>query len=122
MSTETVARRLVQLCREKKFDVAQNELFAPNARSIEMEGVSGALGTVQGIEAIREKGRQFDASLTAVHAVTCSDPMIAGPFFCVTMGLDATYKQGGRREMTELCVYEVVNDKIVREQFFYPTA
>jgi hypothetical protein len=112
-------RRLVSLCREGKFNEAQNELFAPDARSIEMEGMSGDLGTVQGMEAIREKGRKFDASLTAVHSITCGDPLIAGSFFAVRMDLDATYKEGGRRAMSELCVYEVVNDKIVREQFFY---
>jgi hypothetical protein len=119
MSTESVARRLVELCREKKFDVAQNELFAPGARSIEMEGMPNA--QVAGIDAIREKGRQFDSTLTQVHAVSCSDPLIADSFFSVTMGLDATFKEGGRRTMTELCVYEVANDRIVREQFFYAT-
>ncbi len=121
MSTESVARRLVALCRERKFNVAQDELFAPTARSIEMEGMTGDLGTVEGMDAIREKGRRFDESLTAVHSVTCSDPLIAGSFFTVRMDLDATYKEGGRRAMSELCVYEVVDDRIVREQFFYAT-
>lgn len=74
------------------------------------------------MEAIREKGRKFDESLTKVHSITCGDPLIAGSFFALRMDLDATYKEGGRRAMSELCVYEVVNDKIVREQFFYATA
>ena len=121
MSTESVARRLVTLCREGKFNVAQDELFAPDAQSIEMEGVTGDLGTVQGMDAIREKGRKFDASLSEVHSVACGEPLVADSFFVVRMDLDATYKEGGRRAMSELCVYEVRNDKIVREQFFYST-
>ena len=39
--------------------------------------------------------------------------------FTIALGFDATYKEGGRRAMKEVCVYEVKNDKIVREQFFY---
>jgi hypothetical protein len=119
MNTEAIARRLVQLCREGKFNQAQDELYAQNARSIEPEGMSGALGSVQGMEAIREKGRRFESTYTQLHAVTCSDPLVAGAFFSVVMGFDATYKEGGRRAMEELCVYETANGKIVREQFFY---
>lgn len=119
MSTESVARRLVQLCREGKFDGAQDELYAPDARSIEMEGMTGEMGSVQGLDAIREKGRKFSESYTEVHSVEVSDPLIADPFFSVVMGFDATFKEGGRRAMREICVYEVNNDKIVREQFFY---
>ena len=119
MSTESVARRLVQLCREGKFDEAQEELYAPDARSIEMEGMSGPLGSVEGLEAIREKGRKFTQSYTEMHGVEVSDPLIADPFFSLVMGFDATFKEGGRRAMREICVYEVKNDKIVREQFFY---
>ncbi|MBM0106775.1 nuclear transport factor 2 family protein [Steroidobacter sp. S1-65] len=119
MSTESVARRLVQLCREGKFDGAQDELYAPDARSIEMEGMIGELGSVQGLEAIREKGRKFSESYTEVHGVEVSDPLIADPFFSIVMAFDATFKEGGRRAMREICVYEVRNDKIVREQFFY---
>jgi hypothetical protein len=121
MNTHAIARRLVQLCREGKFNEAHNELYAQNARSIEPENMSGPLGSVEGMDAIREKGRRFEESYTEIHSFTCSDPLVAGPYFCVVMGLDATYKEGGRRAMEELCVYETANGKIVREQFFYPT-
>lgn len=120
MSTESVARRLVELCREGKFNQAQDELYAPHARSIEVDGMTGPLGSVDGLEAIREKGRRFSDSLTEIHAVEVGDPLIAEPFFSLVMGFDATYKEGGRRVLREICVYEVANDKIVREQFFYP--
>lgn len=121
MSTESVARRLVQLCREGKFDQAQEELYAANARSIEAENLPGPLGSVEGLDAIRKKSREFNESIAEVHSVEVSDPQIAEPFFSLVMGFDATYKEGGRRALREICVYEVVNDKIVREQFFYST-
>lgn len=119
MNTEAVARRLVQLCREGKYSQAQDELYAQNARSIEMDGMAGPLGTVEGLEAIREKGRRFENSYTQMHGATCSDPLVAEPFFSVVMGFDATFKEGGRRAMEEVCVFEVANGRIVREQFFY---
>ncbi len=119
MSTESVARRLVQLCREGKFDQAQEELYAADARSIEVDGMTGPLGSVQGLDALRKKSQDFNASIKEVHSVELSDPLIAEPFFSLVMGFDATYKEGGRRALREICVYEVANDKIVREQFFY---
>ena len=123
MTTGTVARRLIELCRAGQFDRALEELYANDARSIEMDDMaSGPLGNAEGLPAIRAKGKRFEESCTEVHSVLVSDPIIAGQFFTVAMGLDATYKEGGRRAMKEVCVYEVRDDKIVREQFFYSMA
>ena len=47
MNTEQVAKRLVELCREGKYEQAQQELYGEDAASIEMEKVShrGRLAT-----------------------------------------------------------------------------
>lgn len=120
MSTGNVARRLIELCRAGHFGRAVEELYAKDARSIEMDGMNDdVLGSVEGLDAIKEKGKRFEASVAEVHGITVSDPLVAGRFFTVAMGFDATYKEGGRRAMKEVCVYEVKDDKIVREQFFY---
>lgn len=120
MSTGNVARRLIELCRAGQFDRAVDELYAKDARSIEMDGMgAGPLGNVDGLDAIRLKGKRFENSVSQVHGITVSDPLIAGSFFTIAMGFDATYKEGGRKAMKEVCVYEVRDDKIVREQFFY---
>ena len=120
MSTGNVARRLIELSRAGEFDRAVEELYAKDARSIEMDGMKGGmLGDVEGLDAIKQKGKRFEASVAEVHGITVSDPLVAGPFFTIAMGFDATYKEGGRRAMKEVCVYEVRDDKIVREQFFY---
>lgn len=121
MNTSQVARRLVELCRAGKFSQAQEELFAQDAASLEPPGApSGPLGSVKGMAAIREKGKAFDESCEKVHSITVSDPLVAGSFFSVTMGLDATFKGRGRSAMEEICVYEVRDGKVVLEQFFYP--
>jgi limonene-1,2-epoxide hydrolase len=46
-----------------------------------------------------------------------SDPIIAGNSFACTMKLDVTMKGRGHMVMTEICVYEVKDGKIVLEQF-----
>jgi len=120
MNTQAIAKRLVELCRQGKYEQAQDELYADDAVSIEMEGLPpGSLGNVKGLEAIREKGRQFNAGIEAMHGGSVGDPVVAGNWFSLVMTMDATFKERGRMKMEEICVYQVRSDKIVREQFFY---
>ena len=118
MTTEQIAKRLVELCRKGEYERAQQELYADDAVSIEMEGSQG-LGSVKGLPAIFEKGEQFNAMLETVHGSSVSEPLITGNWFSVAMTLDATMKGRGRVNMHEICVYGVRDGKIVREQFFY---
>ncbi|WP_114240199.1 SnoaL-like domain-containing protein [Dyella sp. C9] len=120
MSTEAVAKRLVAMCRHGQFEEAQHELYARHAVSIEPEAAAnGPLGNVQGLEAILEKGRRFQAGVAQVHAVEVSEPLVAGHWFCLTLSMDVTMKERGRMTLSEVCVYHVQDDKIVSEQFFY---
>ena len=121
MNTEQVAKRLVELCREGKGQQAQDELYSKDAVSVEMEGMeaSGMPTVAKGMDAIREKGRTFNEGIEAVHGGTVGDPIVMGNWFAVTMTMDATFKGRGRVNMEEICVYQVKDGKIVREQFFY---
>lgn len=120
MNTDQVAKRLVELCREGKYEQAQDELYAQDAVSVEMASMqSGALGNVEGLAAIREKGRRWKENIVEVHGGSVGDPVLAGDWFSLAMGIDATYKDMGRVDMQEICVYRVRDGKIVHEQFFY---
>lgn len=121
MNTQQVADRLAALCREGKYEEAQNELYADDATSVEMAGAGGPLGDVQGLDAIREKGRKWAEDIVEIHGGSVSDPVVAGDWFSIAMGIDATYKSMGRMPMEEICVYRVRDGKIVHEQFFYNT-
>ncbi|RNF84489.1 nuclear transport factor 2 family protein [Montanilutibacter psychrotolerans] len=123
MDTKQIADRLVELCREGKYEQAQQELYGEDAVSIEMDGLPpGALGNASGMDAIREKGRRWSENIVEVHGGSVSDPIVAGDWFSVAMAIDATYKDMGRMPMEEICVYRVRDGKIVHEQFFYPTS
>jgi limonene-1,2-epoxide hydrolase len=118
MNTEEVARRLIALCREQKWEEAQQELFSPDAVSIEPYAMPGFEKETRGLPAIMEKGRKWSQMVEAVHAISVSDPLVAGNAFACTMRMDMTMKGQGRMNMPELCVYNVKDGKIVSEQFF----
>lgn len=122
MSTQQVADRLVELCRAGKYEQAQEELYAEDAVSIEMEGMSGgSLGNARGLDAIREKGRKWADNIVEMHGGSVGEPVVAGNWFSLVMGIDVTYKDMGRVDMQEICVFGVRDGKIVHEQFFYDT-
>ena len=90
MNTQAIAKRLVELCREGRYEEAQRELYVEDAQSIEPEGLPpGALGSVQGLVAIYGKGRQFSAMVEPVHGGSVSEPVIAGNWFSIALAMDA---------------------------------
>jgi hypothetical protein len=118
MSTQEIANRLVELCRQGNWEGAQVELFSSDAESMEPPHSQG-LQSVKGLDAIKEKGHQFQNMVEATHGGYVSDPVIAGNRFAVAMGADVTMKGQGRMNMEEIAVYDVKDGKIVREQFIF---
>ena len=120
MNAQEVASRLVQLCREGKNVEAINELYDDDIVSIEPEG-SPMAGKTVGKEAVLESTNRWFDSVEQLHSVEISDPLVSDGFFACTMKIDATYKEHGRNVMSELCVYQVRDGRIVSDQFFYNT-
>ena len=118
MTTQEVANRMSELFKENKWMQVQDELFSENAESIEPAHSQG-LQSVQGLAAIKQKGEQFNSMVEEVHGGWVSDLIVAGNFITCGMGMDATMKGSGRMKMDEVCVYEVKDGKIVKEQFFF---
>jgi hypothetical protein len=117
METQEIANRLVALCREGKWEAAQQELYAADAISIEPHATPAFEKETRGLPAIVEKGRKFVAMVETMHTLSVSDPLVANNSFACTMRMDVTMKGQGRMDMTELCVYEVRDGKISSEQF-----
>ncbi len=118
MTTKEVAARLSQLFKEFKWTEAQEELFSPDAESVEPAHAQG-LQTVKGIDAIKKKGEDFDSMVEEMHGGWVGDAVVGGNFIALPMGMDVTMKGAGRVQIEEICVYEVKDGKIVKEQFFY---
>ena len=117
MTTEEIAKQLVAYCRETKWEAAQRELYASEAVSVEPFETPQFKKETRGLAAILEKGRTFDGLVETMHAISVSDPVVADESFACTMQIDVTMKGQGRMNMKELCVYEVKDGKIVREEF-----
>lgn len=118
MTTQEVANRFHELAQTGQWDKIQDELFAENAVSIEPPGSQG-MKSVEGISAIKQKGKQFGEMVEEMHGGYTSAPVVGGKFFSVAMGMDCTMKGMARQKMDEIAVYEVKDGKIVKEQFFY---
>ena len=118
MTTEEVAGKFNEFAQSGQWQEIQDQLYSKDAVSIEPETSQG-LKTVEGLDAIREKGKQFSEMVEEMHGGYSNPPVVAGNFFAVAMGMDCTMKGMGRAKMDEIAVYEVKDGKIVKEQFFY---
>jgi SnoaL-like domain len=119
MTTEEVARRLVELCKEFKFDEATDSLYSPDIVSMEAGAPPGMSRESKGIDAVKAKGEWWVAN-HEVHSCQVEGPLVAGSHFAVTFKMDITFKpQSKRFTMEEVAVYKVSDGKIVYEEFFY---
>ena len=117
MTTTEVASRLVSLCRKGDFETAQKELFADDVISIEPYATPEFAKETKGLDAVIEKGEKFQSMVEKMHNMEVGDPIIAHSSFACTMRLDVTMKGKERMDMTELCVYQIKDGKISKEEF-----
>ncbi len=120
MTTQEVANKLVEYCRTGNFEDAYKELYSPDAVSIEMEGAVGYPHRSEGMEAIQEKGKQWNSMVEQFYGMEVSDPIVAGDHFTCSMSMDIKMKGRERAKDAELAMFKVKDGKIVSEQFFYP--
>jgi ketosteroid isomerase-like protein len=118
MTTQDVANRFNELSQTNQWHIILDELYADDCESIEPAHSKG-MQSVKGIDAIKQKGEMFNSMIAEMHGGFCTAPLVGGNFFSVGMGMDVTMKEGGRMNMEEICVYEVKDGEIVKEQFFY---
>ena len=124
MTIQEVAERLVAMNRDNKHMEIYEELYdTENMVSVENWGERMES---KGLEAIKDKGEKWFASIEEVHEMRTSDPLVADKSFAVTFFMDVTHKAenelgipGGRSAMTEMAVYHVNDEgKIYREEFY----
>lgn len=110
-----IAARLVELCREKKFVEAYRELYSEDSESIDPMYMD--MPPSKGLINLIEREKQF-LSKANIHKIEISEPLITDCYFAVTIRMDFTMDDKGRKDTKELCVYHVKNGKIIRQQFF----
>ncbi len=118
MTTQEVADKLVAYCRTGDWEKAQKELYCQNCKSTEPEG-SPNPGTVEGLEAISQKGKMWADMVETHHGMEIEGPLVAGDYFSCVMKMDITMKGRERSKDEEICIYKVKDGKIVSESFIY---
>lgn len=121
-ATQKVAQRLTDLCATGKNLDAINELYADNARHVEVMEGPGCARITEGKRSLLEKAEKF-ARTTTVHGASCGKPIVNGDQFVCDMSLDCTCSEGPmagqRMNMKETALYTVKNGKITEGKFFY---
>jgi hypothetical protein len=121
MTTQEIGSRYVELCQQGKSELCLDELYAKNAVSVEAGTPPGADRTSKGIDAIKEKSKGWQSTHT-VHSAQVTGPFPNENRFAVRFVFDVTDKPSGKRSIIdEIGLFTIENDKITKEEFFYPT-
>ena len=120
MTTQEVANKLVEHCRNGRYDLAHQELYSDNAVSIEMPGAPGFPERVEGMPAIRQKGEMWNGMVQEFHGTEIEGPLVSGDHFTCIFKMDITMKGEERKKDEEIAMFKVKDGKVVSEQFFYP--
>ncbi len=113
-STHEIAAQLVAYTHKLDFTAARNALYADNVVSHEPGSEA-----ITGLAALAAKERHWQDSIETLHGVSCSEPLIAGPFISIAMTWDITYRGQARSGWEEIALFEVAGGKVVAERFFY---
>jgi hypothetical protein len=118
MTSNEIAQRLADLCRQGKWMQAQTELFSSEAVSIEPHPSPAFEKETKGLDAIIDKGHKFETMTQQLHKVDVSEPIVVGNSIAFKLMMDITMKEKSREVWEEICVYQVKDGKIISEQFF----
>jgi SnoaL-like protein len=112
MTTEEVAKKVVELVRKQAWYDALDSLYDKDIVSVEATAPE-----TRGKDGVRGK-IDWWVSAMEVHSFTASEPFAGHDRFVVQYDADVTEKESKqRRQISEVGVYTVKNGKIVREEF-----
>ena len=112
MTTQEVAKKVVELVRKQAWYDALDTLYDQDIVSVEATAPES-----RGKEAVRGK-IDWWVNAMEVHSFKASEPFVAHDRFVVQYDADVTEQESKqRRQISEVGVYTVKNGKIVREEF-----
>ena len=121
MTTEEVAKKVVELVRKQAWYEALDNLYDKDIVSVEARTQDGSSPETRGKEGVRGK-IDWWVNAMEVHSFKASEPFVAHDRFVVQYDADVTDKSSKKRFLlSEVCVYTVKNGKIVREEFLPST-
>jgi hypothetical protein len=119
MTSFEIGTKLAALIRTGQNREAMETYYAHDIVSVEAGAPPGLDPEVRGLAACLDKSKQFQARME-LHGNEVEGPFPNGDRFALILRSDVTPRAGGPRfTMTEIALYTVKDDKIVREDFFY---
>jgi hypothetical protein len=121
MTTQEIANQYYELACQGKWTEIQDGLHDDNVICQEPEHVAmrGVPTLTKGKEAVKAKSIANREMIETLHFQYCSEPIVGAGFFSVALKRDVTFKGKQRMSLEEICVFQVMDGKIVSEQFFY---
>ena len=117
MSTEEVAKKLVEYCRKGEWMKAIDDLYAKDIISVEAQAMENMPAEMRGIDQVRGKTEWWEKQME-VHSAKVTGPFVARDTFVVHFDVDVTEKASKKRmQMSEVGVYTVKDGKVAREEF-----
>jgi hypothetical protein len=117
MSTEEVAKKLVEYCRKGEWMKAIDDLYAKDIISVEAQAMENMPAEMRGIDQVRGKTEWWEKQME-VHSAKVAGPFVARDTFVVQFDVDVTEKASKKRmQMSEVGVYTVKDGKVAREEF-----
>jgi len=117
MSTEEVAKKLVEYCRKSEWMKAIDDLYAKDVVSVEAQAMENMAAEMRGIDQVRGKTEWWEKQME-VHSAKVTGPFVARDTFVVQFDVDVTEKASKKRmQMSEVGIYTVKDGKVAREEF-----
>ncbi len=117
MSTEEVAKKLVEYCRKGEWMKAIDDLYAKDIISVEAQAMENMPAEMRGIDQVRGKTEWWEKQME-VHSAKVTGPFVARDTFVVQFDVDVTDKASKKRmQMSEVGIYTVKDGKVAREEF-----
>ena len=117
MNVEEIAKNFVEVYRSEEPN-RKYELYSNNCVSVERPAGQPAV-KVRGLSAIQEQSDIFYSQFDTVHSRSVSEPLISDTAFCLVISLDVTKVGGERAILSELCIFHVVDGKIISSEFIF---
>ena len=116
MTTLEVAAKLIEFIKAGNPEGAIDTLYHPDIVTIEPEGENREM---RGVESCKHKAQWFNESFE-LHGSEVDGPYPNDDKFALLLNYDVTHRESGARfPMKEVALYQVKDDKIVWEKFFY---
>jgi hypothetical protein len=117
MSTEEVAKKVVELTRKQAWYEALDTLYDDNVVSVEAFGMGAESPETRGKEGVRGK-IDWWVNAMEVHSFDAHGPFVGHDRFVIQFDAEISDKKTKeRRKLSEVGVYTVKSGKIAREEF-----